>query len=152
MIVIALGILYYLSIFYLIGFVARHVRNDPVWIDKLAARHLLWIWFTAHEFLYYIVPALVVAFLTSLFRPGRWLIYSLLLVGPMAIYSAVMYWIRVVPVHFAIAFEGSAWRSVVFILGTVLLYGLPPFLLWLAYKVGPHFSRKPQPRTRQPAA
>ncbi len=149
-VVIAFGGLYFLTVFYMVGLVVRH-EPPQMWEHILGRRPVssgLWLLFPALDFLVYIIPALVVAGLTSVFRPRRWLIYSLLLVGPIGIFNAVMYWIHVVPNSGIGVFDGPLWRTNVFILVSILYYGLPPLLLWLFYKISRIRSRKLQLRVK----
>ena len=90
-----------------------------------------------HDFLRYIIPALIAATLTSLFRPARWLIYSVLLIAPYVGYVLLLSWLYPMPAGTGLLAE-PRWIIIYWVLSSVLLYGLPPAVLWVIYKNSKH--------------
>ncbi|HVA56039.1 MAG TPA: hypothetical protein VNI53_09635 [Gammaproteobacteria bacterium] len=133
--VIALGLLYFAAVGYLVGFIAAQA-SYPTWEHAVLVRHAFGeftILALGQDFLHYIIPALFAAYLTGLFRPARWLVYSLLLIGPYAGFTLVMFQLHSLPAG-VVLYEPS-WEIVYWILSSVLLYGLLPAALWLIYKI-----------------
>ncbi len=134
--VIVLGFLYFAAVTFLTGFVAAH-SSYPTWEHAVLTRHAYGefiIRALGYDFLRYIVPALLVAYLASRFRPSRWFAYSIFLVGPYAAYMLAMSWLSPLPGGNELLDE-SNWRIDYWITTSVLLYGLPPAVLWLIYKI-----------------
>lgn len=147
-VVVTLGFLYFETIVYLTGFVAAHATY-PTWEHDVLMRRAFGeftVLALSHDFLRYVAPALIAAYLTSLFRPARWLIYSLLLIGPSAVYLIIISWLYPMPAGMGLLGEPK-WEIIYWILSSVILYGLPPAALGLFYKVGSR--RKPQHRTER---
>jgi hypothetical protein len=134
--VIVLGFLYFAAVNFLTGFAAAH-SSYPTWAHAVLTRHAygeftiraLW-----YDFLRYFVPAFLVAYLASLFRPCRWFAYSLFLVGPYAAYILAMSWLYPLPVGVPLLDEPN-WKIIYWIGSSVLLYALPPAILWSIYKI-----------------
>ncbi len=152
-VVVTLGFLYFETIIYLTGFVAAHAAY-PTWEHDVLMRRAFGeftVLALSHDFLRYIAPALIAAYLTSLFRPARWLIYSLLLIGPGLVYLIIISWLYPMPAGMSLLDEPK-WEIIYRILNSVILYGLPSAALWAFSKTGRSRFHKPQLHVKQKIA
>ena len=137
--VIVLGFLYFAAVIFLTGFVAAH-SSYPTWLHAVLERQAFGeftILAIGCDFLRYLVPAVLTAYLVSLFRPCRWFAYSLFLVGPYAAYMLAMSWLYPLPAGFGLLDEPN-WKIIYWAASSILLYGLPPAVLWIIYKIKNH--------------